>query len=125
MKLLAILLELHQESKPILLWDLLVRVYGGAIRLCDEQYTYFKQLEFLVDSLVESGNAQRKSAENEIEFLGRGDVVPMPKAITTLAAYEWEKTKLATTTLMARCQLLLGIGMLAMAAATVYMKFIQ
>lgn len=124
-KLLQILLAMHQENKPIRIWDLLVRVYGGAIRLCDEQYTYFKQLEFLVDSLVESGNAQRKTKENALEFIGLGDVVPLPRAISTLASYEWEKTKLATTVLMARCQLLLGIGMLSMAAATVYLKFFQ
>lgn len=115
MRLLAKLLEMHSTREPIRLWDLLESVYGSAVRLSDEQYLYYKQLEFLIESLVESGNALRKSKDNE-------DVMPTPKAITTLATYELEREKLRSTLWIGRCQLMLGVGMLAVAAATLYIK---
>lgn len=121
-RLLQVLLDLHQKNAKIYLWDLVARIYGGAVRLSDQNYAYYKQLEFLIDSLVESGNAKRKTPENSIDFIGCGDVVPTPKAITTLAAHDWERRKLNASVWLGRCQLLLGLGMLALAAATLYLR---
>lgn len=123
-RLLEYLVQLHNAGKSITLNELLVKVYGSAVRLSNDQYRFYKELEFLVDSLVDSGHAIRKTPDNHTDFLEGGDVKPTPKAITTLANAEIDRVRHRDTVWLTRCQLFLGLAMLAVAAVTLFVELL-
>ena len=121
-RLLARIVDIFNDNKPIEFSELLVSIYGPAVRMSDDKYIYERQLRFLIDSLVESGNAAKPDENNQAHYFDHGCIIPTPKSISTLAAHDLEMRKLRQSTWLACCQLLLGLGMLAIAAATFYLK---
>ena len=123
MRLLERLVELHSAGKATTVDEMLVEIHGSAVRLSNDNYTYRKNLDFLVDSLVDSGNAIRKTDDNEPYFIEGENIKPTPKAISTLAEFEIETTRHRDSIRLTRYQLFLGWAMFAIAAATLIVGF--
>ena len=122
-QLLSHIVELHNSEKPIHHQSLLVRAYGGGVLLSKDYYRFYKELSFMLNSLVQSGDIIERNQQNKMEFFGEESTIhPLPQALETLANYEVERTRHRDTVSLSRAQIFLGIAMLALAAATLYLQ---
>ena len=98
-------------------------VYGSGVRLSDDRHRFQRELRLMLASLVASGDIIERNEQNDRDFIGEnGDFVPSSQALTTLANYESERTRHRDTVSLSRAQLFLGLGMLCLAAATLYLQ---
>ena len=125
-QLLSHIVDLHNSEKPIHHQSLLVKTYGGGILLSKDNYRYYKELNFMINSLVQSGDIIERNQQNEMDFLGEESTIrPLPQALETLANYEVEEARHRDMVSLSRAQIFLGIAMFALAAATLYLQLYE
>lgn len=122
-RLLEVIVASHTEFKKLQVRDLVASEYGPWVLLSDDYYKYEQQMRFLLESLAESGDVVlRGEHEDTVAWIGEGDVRPLPKALTTVSRHMESERRHSDTVRLVRLQLFLGVAMLAMAAATVYVE---
>lgn len=126
MKLLAEIVRRYDSISKVRFADLLVELYGPSIRLSSNHYEHLERLKFILKSLAVTGDVRirpdhgssNNSGRDWVEWELHGDVIPEPKAIVTLADHYDSQRKHRDTIRLANMQFILGLGMLAVAIAT-------
>lgn len=118
MGLLKTIVEMYDKQEPITTHELLARIHGSAIRLSGEYYRLQQNLDFLLDSLKESGDLVYKNEDDPIHFFGHGAIAPTPKSLLTIATHNEESRRHKDMVKMSKRQLWVGWAMFALAAAT-------
>lgn len=118
MSLLKTIILMHENQEPITAHELLAKIHGSAIRLSGEYYRLQKNLEFLLNSLKDSGDLMYKDEDDPIHFFGHGEIAPTPKSLVTIAAHNEENLRHVDMVKMSRRQLWVGWAMFSLAAAT-------
>jgi len=122
MGLLNTIVEMHDKQEPITTHELLAHIHGSAIRLSGEYYPLQKNLQFLLDSLKDTGDLLYKDEDDPIHFFGHGTIAPTPKSLATIALFNEDVRRHKDMVRMSRRQLLLGWGMFALAAVTLFVE---
>jgi hypothetical protein len=118
MGLLKTIVKMYDKQEPITTHELLAKIHGSAIRLSGEYYRLQKNLEFLLDSLKESGDLIYKDENDPIHFFGHGAIAPTPKSLLTIATHNEDSQRHKDMVKMSKRQLWVGWAMFALAAAT-------
>ncbi|MEW8374740.1 MAG: hypothetical protein AB2722_12615 [Candidatus Thiodiazotropha sp.] len=121
-KLLKTIVKMHDNQEPITTHELLAKIHGSAIRLSSEYYRLQKNLEFLLDSLKDSGDIVHKDEEDPIHFFGYGTIAPAPKSLSTIATYNEDHRRHKDMIKMSGKQLWVGWAMFALAAVTLIVE---
>lgn len=122
MGLLQLIVEMHSNQEPITTHELLSKTHGSALRLSSDYYRHQKDLQFILDSLKESGDLIYKNANDPIHFFGHGEVAPSPKSVSTIAGFNEDLRRHKDMVKMSGRQLWLGWAMFAIAAATLFVE---
>ena len=122
MGLLKTILRMHDNQEPITAHELLAKIHGSAIRLSSEYYRLQKNLEFLLDSLKESGDLIYKDEDDPMQFFGHGLIAPTPKSLSTIAAHIEDGQRHKDMVRVSSRQLWIGWAMFALAAATLIVE---
>lgn len=122
MGLLKTILRMYENQEPITAHELLAKIHGPAIRLSSDYYRLQKNLEFLLDSLKESGDLIYKDEDDHMQFFSRGLIVPTPKSLSTIAAHIEDVQRHKDMVTVSSRQLLIGWAMFALAAATLVVE---
>lgn len=97
------------------------RKYGKAVRLSNERSKHMNNLQFMLESLVETGDFIQEDWDGDAEVgraLGHATYIPTPKSASTLARFYESERRHRDTKNLAIAQILLGAGMFMLALAT-------
>lgn len=122
MRLLKTIVELHDKQEPITTHELLAIIHGPAIRLSGEYYRLYKNLQFLLDSLKDSGDLVYTNQGNPIQPPRNGAISPTPKSLLTIATHNEDSRRHKDMVRMSRRQLWVGWAMFALAAVTLIVE---
>lgn len=127
MEILEQVIKRHGADKEVRFEDLMVELYGPSIRLSLDQHAHFQRLKFILKSLEVTGDVKIRperdgTGRDWVEWELHGDVIPEPKAIATLAAFFDSQRKHRDTIRLSIMQFILGLGMLAVAVATLVVR---
>lgn len=122
MVLLQVILDMHSRQLPITAEGLLVHIHGSPIRLSSDYSRHYDDLKFLLESLKDSGDIRLMDNDSATNSLWLGSIVPSPKAASTIAAYNDDARRHRDMVKLSKAQLLLGLGMLAVAAVTLIVE---
>lgn len=111
MELLKLIYDMHSKQLNITIRDLLIQKHGPAIRLSNEYYKHYKNLQLIIDSLEASGDIQTKNG-----------ITPTPIAVSTIANYNEGIMRHQDIVKLTKRQLFLGWGMFAVAAVTLFIE---
>lgn len=112
-QLLKKIVDKHNRLAEMTTHDLLIDKHGSAIRLSSEYYRHHTNLEFILSSLIQSGDLEPRK-DNKI--------VPTPKSISTIAEFNEQITRHRDTVKLARGQFWLGCAMFVIAAVTLFVE---
>ncbi len=122
MDLLKQIIDLHSRQLPITTIDLLVNIHGSAIRLSSDFFQHQQNLQFLLDSLKDSGDVLLRGENNAMQFLGDSRIVPTPKSAATIATLNEDVRRHQDVVKLSKRQLWLGWAMFAIAAVTLIVE---
>lgn len=122
MGLLKTIVKMYDNQDPITTHELLARIHGSAIRLSGEYYRLQQNLQFLLDSLNESGDLIYNDEDDPIYFFGHGTIAPTPKSLSTIAIHNENSQRHKDMVKMSRRQIWVGWGMFALAAVTLIVE---
>ena len=122
MGLLKTILRMHDNQEPITAHELFAKIHGSAIRLSSEYYRLQKNLEFLLDSLKQSGDLIYKDEDDPMRFFGYGLIAPTPKSLSTITAHIEDGQRHKDMVRVSSRQLWIGWAMFALAAATLIVE---
>ncbi len=122
MDLLKQIVDMHSRQLPITLVDLLVNIHGSAIRLSSDFFQHQQNLQFLLDSLKDSGDVLLRDENNAMQFLGESRIVPTPKSATTIAIFNEDARRHQDVVKLSKRQLWLGWAMFAIAAVALIVE---
>lgn len=121
-RILKTIIEMHDKQESITTHELLARIHGSAIRLSGEYYRLQKNLEFLLDSLKDSGDLVYKNEGDPMHFFGHGEIAPTPKSLSTIATYNEDSRRHKDMVKMSGRQLWVGWAMFTLAAVTLIIE---
>jgi len=116
--ILKTIIEMYDKQESITTHELLARIHGSAIRLSGEYYRLQQNLQFLLDSLKDSGDLMYKNEDDPIHFFGHGEIAPTPKSLSTIAQHNEESRRHKDMVKMSKRQLWVGWAMFTLAAVT-------
>ena len=122
MRLLKQIVDMHSQQMTITQEDLLVWIHGTTIRLSNDYHRHHKDVEFLLESLKESGDVILKDENNAAHFLGRGQILPAPQSARTIAEFNEDVTRHRDMVKLSKRHLWLGWAMFAIAAVTLFVE---
>lgn len=122
MDLLKLIVDLHSKQKPMTAHDLLAKIHGSALRLSNDYGRHQKDLEFLLESLKDSGDLIYKDENDAIHSLGHGKIAPTPKSVSTISVFNEDLRRHKDMVKMSGRQLWLGWAMFAIAAVTLFVE---
>ncbi|MEM7208225.1 MAG: hypothetical protein AAF434_10395 [Pseudomonadota bacterium] len=120
--LLKSIIEMYDKQESITAHELLAKIHGSAIRLSSEYSRLQKNLQFLLDSLKDSGDIYYDDSNKTKMLLGRSEIVPTPKSLKTIASHNEDARRHRDMVRVSRGQLILGWSMFALAAVTLLVE---
>ncbi len=122
MDLLKLIIRLHSRQVPITIIDLLVNIHGSAIRLSNDFSQHQKHLQFLLDSLKDSGDVLLRNENNTMQFIDGGTILPTPKSAATIATFNEDLRRHRDVVKLSKRQSWLGWVMFAIATVTLIVE---
>ena len=126
MEVLSEIVDRHSYFSEIRVIDILINMYGSAVRLSSDFHEIRDHLHFVIESLVESGDVILRDESNTSDMVwfahGDGEVMPLPQALTTLSQHIENRNRHRDTMRLVRYQLFVGVAMFAIAAATLFVE---